>query len=35
MVVVSTTETQPPYVLGNYPRSEVQFKCVLAGDGAH
>lgn len=26
--IVSTHETQPPYVLGNYPRSEIQFTCV-------
>ena len=30
LVVTKTTEAQPPYVLGNYPRAEVQFKCVDA-----
>ena len=30
--VVSMQETQPPYILGNYPRSEVQFMCLTAGD---
>ena len=30
--VVSTQETQPPYILGNYPRSEIQFMCLSAGD---
>lgn len=30
--IVSTYETQPPYVLGNYPRSEIQFMCLSAGD---
>lgn len=30
--VVSTQETQPPYVFGNYPRSEIQFMCLSAGD---
>jgi len=30
--IVSTQETQPPYVLGNYPRSEIQFMCLAAGD---
>ncbi len=30
--IVSTQETQPPYVLGNYPRSEIQFMCLIAGD---
>ena len=26
--LVSTQETQPPYILGNYPRSEIIFKCL-------
>lgn len=26
--VISQQETQPPYVLGNYPRAEIQFECV-------
>jgi len=26
--LTSAQETQPPYILGNYPRSEIQFKCV-------
>ena len=26
--IVSTNETQPPYILGNYPRSEITFMCV-------
>jgi hypothetical protein len=30
--IVSTYETQPPYVLGNYPRSEIQFMCLAADD---
>jgi hypothetical protein len=29
MVVISTSESQPPYIFGNFPRSEVQFRCVL------
>lgn len=29
--LVNTTETQPPYVLGNYPRSEVHFMCLNEG----
>ncbi len=29
--IVSTQETQPPYILGNYPRSEIQFMCLVAG----
>lgn len=28
MEVLTTTETQPPYVFGNYPRAEVHFQCV-------
>lgn len=30
--IVSTQETQPPYILGNYPRSEIQFMCLSASD---
>ena len=30
--VVSTHEPPPPYVLGNFPRVEVQFMCLNAGD---
>jgi len=30
--IVSVQETQPPYVLGNYPRSEIQFMCLSSGD---
>ncbi len=26
--LVSANESQPPYILGNYPRSEITFKCV-------
>lgn len=26
--VVNIKETQPPYILGNYPRSDVRFTCV-------
>lgn len=26
--LVSTQESQPPYILGNYPRSEIMFKCL-------
>ena len=25
--ITATTETQPPYIFGNYPRSEIQFTC--------
>lgn len=32
--LVSTQETQPPYILGNYPRSEITFMCLTAGDPA-
>jgi len=27
--LVSAKETQPPYVMGNYPRAEIEFECVL------
>ena len=27
MRVINSSETQPPYILGNYPRVEVQFRC--------
>jgi hypothetical protein len=30
--IISTKETQPPYILGNYPRSEIEFMCLNAGD---
>ena len=30
--VVSTTEAQPPFLMGNYPKAEVQFMCLNAGD---
>jgi hypothetical protein len=26
-LLTNATETQPPYVLGNYPRAEINFKC--------
>lgn len=26
--LTASKETQPPYILGNYPRSEIEFKCV-------
>jgi len=30
--VVNTNESQPPYVLGNFPRIEMQFMCLGEGD---
>lgn len=30
--VVHTTEAQPPYVFGNFPKAEVQFMCLDAND---
>lgn len=30
--VVNTQEAQPPFVFGNYPKAEVQFMCLNAGD---
>ncbi len=26
-VLTNAKETQPPYVMGNYPRTEIEFKC--------
>jgi hypothetical protein len=26
--VISTSDSQPPYVLGNFPRTEITFMCV-------
>ena len=26
--VLSTSDAKPPFILGNYPKTEVQFKCV-------
>jgi hypothetical protein len=26
--LVAAQETKPPYVLGNYPRVEIQFRCI-------
>jgi hypothetical protein len=31
--VLSSTNSQPPYILGNYPRVEIQFKCVAHAAG--
>lgn len=28
----NVTEAQPPYVFGNFPKAEVQFTCLAAGD---
>ena len=30
--VVNTAEAQPPYILGNFPKAEVQFMCLDAND---
>lgn len=30
--VLKTTESKPPYVLGNFPRAEVEFMCLDPGD---
>jgi hypothetical protein len=27
LFITRSTETQPPYVLGNYPRAEIEFRC--------
>ena len=28
MHVVSATEAEPPFILGNFPKAEVQFRCL-------
>ena len=28
MQVISMTEAQPPFIFGNYPKADIQFKCV-------
>ncbi|WP_222946792.1 hypothetical protein [Caballeronia sp. EK] len=28
--ILSTSESQPPYIFGNYPRVEIQFTCRLS-----
>lgn len=30
--LLSVRTTNPPYILGNYPRAEIQFECLVAGD---
>ncbi len=32
MQVVTVQEAEPPYIFGNFPKAEVQFKCVPKGD---
>jgi hypothetical protein len=32
MEVVNTSESQPPYILGNYPRADIQFMCLKPDD---
>jgi hypothetical protein len=29
-LLMGATETEPPYVLGNYPRAEISFQCIVA-----
>ena len=30
--IISTQETQGPYIFGHYPRSEIQFMCLSSND---
>jgi hypothetical protein len=30
--IVRTDESRPPYILGNFPRTEITFMCLGAGD---
>jgi hypothetical protein len=32
MQVVSTSQSSPPYIFGNFPRAEVQFMCLASND---
>jgi PEGA domain-containing protein len=32
MQIVNSTESQPPYIFGNFPKAEVQFMCLSADD---
>jgi len=32
MTLVSTNDAQPPYILGNFPRTEIQFMCLDKDD---
>ena len=34
MLVTATSEAQPPYVMANFPRAEVQFACLDENDPA-
>jgi len=34
LFVTRSTETQPPYALGNYPRAEIEFRCASPGKTA-
>lgn len=30
--VINTNEAQPPFVFGNFPKAEIQFRCLNSGD---
>jgi hypothetical protein len=32
LLVTNAKETAPPYVMGNFPKAEVEFLCLAAGD---
>jgi len=32
LLVTNTKEVGPPYVMGNFPKAEVEFMCLAAGD---
>ena len=32
LLVVNTKEAAPPYVMGNFPKAEVEFMCLLPSD---
>lgn len=33
--VINTAEASPPFILGNFPKAEVQFMCLDAADREH
>jgi hypothetical protein len=32
LTVLKTTEAQPPYIFGNFPKADVEFMCLAADD---
>lgn len=32
LLIINTTEAKPPFIFGNFPRVEIEFKCNTAGN---